>query len=127
MTGSGSASTLAEDLDQLVHGGVAQLGIGGMGHLAGGLERLRAERLWRPERRRLSVGSPLIRKRLPLGDSIGGLGAGGVALFSADEQQADRKPCARRASAAATWAAMMPLASETPRPYMNSASSLKGM
>ena len=77
--------------------------------------------------RRLSVGSPLIRNRLPLAARFASLAPAESRSSPDTNNRPTFRPSARSTVAAATCAAMIPFASETPRPYMNSASSLKGM
>ncbi len=87
-TGSGMRLHLGERVDEFVDGGFAQFGIGGVGHFAGG-DHFVAQRAFGAERQAifggLAVDDVARAARIP-----GGLvGAGAVALFADDEEQAE--------------------------------------
>ena len=67
---------------------------------------------------RLSVGSPLIRNRLPFGFRFAAFAPAESRSSPDTNSNPIRKPAARSTSAAATCAAIIPFASETPRPCM---------
>ena len=65
---------------------------------------------------RLSVGSPLIRKRLPLGDRLPMRAPAESRSSPTTNNNPTATPASRSRSAAASWATMIPLASHDPRP-----------
>ena len=85
---------LAQHLHQLVHGALAQLGIGRVRHLAGGLED-RAQGALGGQRQAIVGGLAVDEEAAALGRQVGRLGAGRVALFAGDKQQPN--PESRRA------------------------------
>ncbi len=101
--------------EELVDGGVAELGVGGVGHLAVGAE-LDAETAFGGEGEAVVGGLAVDDEARAVGGCVGDEGAGGVALFADDVEQSDALAGGASFSAAAIWVAMMPLASQVPRP-----------
>ena len=87
--GNGNARRSLSAVMSLLMAGVAQFRVGGVRHLSLSSESRRAGRPWRRQRARLSVGSPLMRKRRAAGILVGDNSAGGVAFLADDEEQTD--------------------------------------
>ena len=79
---------VVEGLDELVDGGVAKFGIGGVGHAAFGAE-FDAEGALGGEGEAVVGGFAVDEKLRAFGRFVGDDGSGGVALFADEEEQAD--------------------------------------
>lgn len=86
--GQGHGEDTVEDFNELVNGAFAELGIGGVGHLAGAFEG-GAEGAFGGEGEAIVSRFAVDEEAAAFGGEIGDLGAGGVALFAGDEEEAD--------------------------------------
>jgi hypothetical protein len=106
---------IVQRLHQLVDRRLAQLRVGGVRHAAMARSSTRSAPLV-ARARRLSVGSPLMRKREPRGLRLATLAPAESRSSPTTNSRPTLTPASRSRSAAATCAAMMPLASHVPRP-----------
>ena len=112
-TGQFKLEHVLERCDQLVDRAIAQLGISGVRHLASGANLARSAPL-EASASRLSVGSPLMRKRLPSAQDLPASRRLSRALRRIRITVLRGFPRRAALSAAAVCAAMMPLASQEP-------------
>ncbi len=88
--GQGQGEEFGEGFNELVDGTFTELGIGGVGHLARRPED-GAEGAFGGEGEAVISGFAVDEEAAALGGEVGDFGAGGVALFAGNEEEADLK------------------------------------
>src|SRR5262249_39126866 len=114
-----------QNIEQGMNRRMAKFGISRVGELA--IRRnLVAQRTFRPKRELILRRLAIDKKPRAMGIRRGRLCAGAIALFTDHKYKPKfRMPAASSLCAVVTIAAMMPFASQAPRPKMNSSSSLE--